>query len=283
MSDFGKFMETLDDDFSTTPVKAEKPAETFPCQSCAGTGIWKGFKRNGYGGEAVSGKCFSCNGVGSFKKSYADRKAAKDKRVARKAAVVSSAKAEMIKDHAVMLVALHDIASWHRFAASLVEQYRAKGDLSEKQIAAAYNVIESVEKKAAERSEKRDEKSGTVDMARIREMFETASGGGLKRPVFRTQTLKLSLAPATGNNPGAIYVKYNDAYAGKIVGDEFKANSFAPADTLAQLIEIAADPLGVAVKYGRVTGSCGCCGRELTVKESVERGIGPICAEKWGF
>jgi hypothetical protein len=45
----------------------------------------------------------------------------------------------------------------------------------------------------------------------------------------------------------------------------------------------ANDPLTAAIKYGKVSGSCSCCGRELTVKESIERGIGPVCADKYGF
>jgi hypothetical protein len=38
-----------------------------------------------------------------------------------------------------------------------------------------------------------------------------------------------------------------------------------------------------AKKFGKKTGNCICCGRLLTVKASVEAGIGPVCAEKYGF
>jgi hypothetical protein len=37
------------------------------------------------------------------------------------------------------------------------------------------------------------------------------------------------------------------------------------------------------VAYGKRTGACSCCGRELTNGESIDRGIGPICAEKYGW
>lgn len=33
--------------------------------------------------------------------------------------------------------------------------------------------------------------------------------------------------------------------------------------------------------YGQGTGTCGICGAELTNAESIERGIGPICASKF--
>ena len=37
------------------------------------------------------------------------------------------------------------------------------------------------------------------------------------------------------------------------------------------------------MRWKWVNGICACCGRQLIVKESIERGIGPICAERWGF
>ena len=33
----------------------------------------------------------------------------------------------------------------------------------------------------------------------------------------------------------------------------------------------------------RLTGACSCCGRELTNQVSIDRGIGPICAVKFGW
>jgi len=48
------------------------------------------------------------------------------------------------------------------------------------------------------------------------------------------------------------------------------------------LIErLAADPLAAAAAYGRDTGECGICHRELTNPESVAAGIGPICRSRF--
>ena len=47
------------------------------------------------------------------------------------------------------------------------------------------------------------------------------------------------------------------------------------------VMDVAADPLSAAVAHGRQTGACACCGRPLSDPESVARGIGPICAEKF--
>lgn len=46
---------------------------------------------------------------------------------------------------------------------------------------------------------------------------------------------------------------------------------------------IGTDPAAAAARYGHEIGKCGICGRKLTNDESRARGIGPICAEKWGW
>ena len=49
------------------------------------------------------------------------------------------------------------------------------------------------------------------------------------------------------------------------------------------LSQIAVDPQRAMLDYGQQIGSCGHCGRTLTNPESIERGIGPICAERMGW
>ena len=63
-----------------------------------------------------------------------------------------------------------------------------------------------------------------------------------------------------------------------------KAKPILRADEQAAAVEsVALNPLEAALRYGRITGSCSACGRELTNHKSVEDGIGPICRDKWGF
>jgi hypothetical protein len=120
--------------------------------------------------------------------------------------------------------------------------------------------------------------TATVDLTAIRTMFEKAVHSGAKRPVYRASGLVINRAPDNGKNPGALYVKtVEDEYLGKILGTTYTGK---PAPALAA---IAADPRGEAVRYGRATGSCSCCGRELTDPVSIEQGIGPICVTKWGL
>lgn len=53
------------------------------------------------------------------------------------------------------------------------------------------------------------------------------------------------------------------------------------AEGAALLAEIAEDPKGAAIAYGKATGSCGICGKTLTKQESIDAGIGPWCAGKF--
>jgi hypothetical protein len=55
-------------------------------------------------------------------------------------------------------------------------------------------------------------------------------------------------------------------------------------DTIVALLrEIEANPLAAAVKYGKLSGRCCSCGRDLTADGSIEAGIGPICALKFSL
>jgi hypothetical protein len=105
----------------------------------------------------------------------------------------------------------------------------------------------------------------------------------IKTPKFRFEDLVISRAPDTGANAGALYVKADGQYVGKVKEGKFFGIRFTPEDTLSKLQQIAESPLSSAVAYGRKTGTCACCGRELTVHASIERGIGPICAERFGL
>ena len=124
-----------------------------------------------------------------------------------------------------------------------------------------------------------------IDLSAIQNMFLSAHSKGLKTPKYRANGLVLSMAPMTGKNPGAIYVKTEDApvYLGKVLGATFYPTRECTDEHKQALNAIAANPLEAAVKYGRLTGNCACCGRPLTDKHSVAAGIGPICQSKWSL
>ena len=282
MSD-ANFFDGLETDFkaSSNPhklIQQEKEAPRFPCTQCAGTGRYCGVRVH-----QEKTHCFACKGLGYFKKSASERFASREKAKARKLSAIETAKEIFNEANPGLIASASEIASWHTFAATMLTAFDQYGALTENQTRALRASLEKVQARNAERAERNATNSGNVSVSKIVTLFETANKR-LKKPVYRAAELVLSLAPAAGANAGAVYVKSPAGdYLGKIKGEKFIAASAATADTLPALQKIAQDPKGEAVRYGRLTGSCCCCGRQLTDPVSVEMGIGPICAENWGF
>lgn len=176
-------------------------------------------------------------------------------------------------DNPGLIRSLREISSWNSFAKSLVEQFSKRGSLSDKQTGAAIAMLMKVKANKAQQAE-----APSIDLGNVVAMFSKAHEA-IKTPKFRFEDLVISRAPDHGVNAGALYVKVNGDYAGKVKEGKW----FGSQDILPKLQQISKDPLSSAVAYGRRTGTCACCGKELTVHESIERGIGPICAEKWGL
>lgn len=125
--------------------------------------------------------------------------------------------------------------------------------------------------------------STEINVTKIAEAFERAKKAGLKRPKVTFKAIQFSRAPDTGKNSGAIYVKRGDEYLGKILAGRFHGTNSLDAATRAEITAIAADPSAAAKAHGLQVGWCSCCGRELTDPNSIALGIGPICAENYGF
>ncbi len=128
-----------------------------------------------------------------------------------------------------------------------------------------------------------DSPNAAIDVSKIQVAFATAFGNGIKRPKLRLGSFTFSRAPDTGTNAGSIYVKEGEWYLGKVTDGCFYPFRERGSEREAKVIEAASSPDKAAEAYGRRTGSCSCCGRELTNKVSIDRGIGPICAEKYGW
>lgn len=158
------------------------------------------------------------------------------------------------------------------FAVSLREQVAKKGYLSYAQEAAARRCMERKPIDAAS--------APTVDTTKLEAAFAVANPR-LRNPTLTVGAFRFSLAPVTGKNPGAIYVKKDGEYLGKMLGGKLLARCTEEAMT--QVLGIAADPLGKAIEHGKLTGRCAVCNRSLKAEDSVGRGIGPICAEKFGW
>ena len=125
--------------------------------------------------------------------------------------------------------------------------------------------------------------STEIDVAKISAAFDRAHKAGLKRPKVRFQSIEFSRAPDSGKNPGAIYVKSGDEYLGKVLAGRFYPVKACDEARRGEIVTIAADPGAAAKAHGLKVGWCSCCGRELTDPNSIALGIGPICAERYGF
>lgn len=286
MEDFFEDLEDKNPDGSLNWGKSRKPKEEtrYVCTVCCGSGKYQGVRIH-----QEKDHCFACRGKGYYSRSPEAREKSKARREARKARERDSIQNDIVEFSqnqpemfAQLEVARRDGTN-SEFIASLAEQLWKKGFLSPAQVAAWHRGNDKLKALKAERAAETEKFSVEVDLAPIRHMFETAAASGYKKPKYRAEGLVLSLAPNTGRNPGAIYVKdENDSYLGKIIETRFMP-SREGKESGSILVEIARDPLQAALRYGQRTGKCACCGRELTNHSSIDLGIGPICKQKWGL
>lgn len=259
------------DDFDTrdhSQAKADN-RETFPCMKCSGTGTYT----FGYINPR-SGKCHACNGRGHFLTDPRTRAKAKQSRAKRKSSSIS----EFIKNNEAVYRHIEKFQATSGFCNSLFNQLHSKGSLSDNQIAA---VQKGIDKMSANKV-KREESAPVIELTKLHELFGKATESGLKKPALTIDDVRISKAPDTGVNAGSLYVKKQGQYQGKLTAEgKFFAVRSADESIAGLLNDIAADPEGKLKELGRVTGTCCACGRELTDEESIRKGIGPICEQRW--
>jgi hypothetical protein len=258
-----------------------KPArQTYPCESCGGTGIYRGVRLH-----QPETKCFACGGRGFFYTSTKDRYASRQKAAQSKASKKTMAQAVFNEANPGMIARLTKEAEWNDFARKMLDGFNQWDSLTERQVAAVLNMFAKIDEKRAAKAVAKEANSGEVDISKIEAMFATAKASGLKKLAFTADGLKIKPAKETSRNAGALYVTLGsyDSYQGKIVAGRFYPVSGVLPDTLAKLNEIAVNPSQAARDYGKKTGVCCCCGRELTDPASIAAGIGPICEANWGL
>lgn len=132
--------------------------------------------------------------------------------------------------------------------------------------------------------------------ANLYALFQFAVSQNLKYPKIRLQhptdsreTVIVKLAGNQSKYEGQLMVindagfgSPNNKYFGRVdnSGAIFAGRDLTPAIE-ALLEEFAADPVGVAQKYGKLTGNCMFCGKKLDDPISTACGYGPVCAKKW--
>lgn len=171
-----------------------------------------------------------------------------------------------------------------RFARSLWEQSHERG-LSERQMAWAHKLSTDM---LAERQSASEDPAAPSQFEALFAAFQAARDKGAKRLTLRfagvnvkpnRDNTALWVTSQTEREEGNYGLQ--PKYLGKVTTNGM--DSRLGDDIKAVLMEAAQDPLTAAIRYGKESGECSCCGRELTDPRSIERGIGPICATKFGW
>lgn len=181
-----------------------------------------------------------------------------------------------------------DAQNGNNFAADLVTREDKGLYMSESQVCWVYKMAEDVRRLR----EPKVTKVRSTDASDILASLAEARAKGIKKPILRLQRangteIQLKYM-SVGKNAGGAWVTMNGDLIGKIDdGGVFTFTGRPYTDQLIDevfgIIESANSDLEGALRsYGKMTSRCGCCGLPLTNKKSIELGIGPICAEKYG-
>lgn len=184
--------------------------------------------------------------------------------------------ATIATQHTDVFVWITDNRRINEFAQSLANQLKKYKQLSEGQ-------INAVKAKLAPKAPAVGADVG-AGIQMIVSAFESALASGIQKPKLRLGDFKFMPAKPEGKNPGAIYVTTSGTereYMGKIVDATFFPVKACGDAARAEIVATASAPKEAAIAYGKKTGRCACCGRDLSDPVSVEMGIGPICASKY--
>jgi hypothetical protein len=281
---------TLEDDAAPTQAPLERFArlqaevttsETYKetCPKCRGTGRFRSY-----------GACYTCKGVGhrEYKTSPQTRQANRDRAHARHAAKIEG----FARTYPNEVAWMNAKQATFGFAGKMLQALMQYGELTERQLETVQRLMTQDAERAAARkveAETRAAAASTVSVEALETAYATARENGIRFPKL----------PLTWQNPedkddaqtflfktsqkGPIYVTESGEYLGKITEGKFFGVRACSKQTEERIVAICADPKQAAIAYGRRFGVCCKCGRELTNKASIELGIGPICAAKYGW
>ena len=269
----------LDDNFAEDRAAPRRAPATVPvvqCPRCRGTGQYT------YGYRYIqTSQCRVCKGAGKVRADWEKRRAAWQKGEDTRRRNLAERVAQWQRDHAAEWAWMESAADGFEFAREMLNAVRQYGSLTERQLAAVQRCVARLEEKRAEARAADAARSVAVEGgSSIAAALRRATEDGRKAPKIRTEVAHFSLAKATSRNPGCVYVVTpDDVYLGKIDPDgRFQPSRACDDDTRDAVVRISNNALAEAVEYGKRTGRCSCCGRELTDPASIAAGIGPICA-----
>jgi hypothetical protein len=279
------------DDLASAPVAAPGPVtresvaaqalNLADCKKCRGAG------RVTFGYASVrTGTCYACKGTGKVRANYEKQREAHRKGEATKAANRERAEAAWILENPgrwSWMCAAGDRG--FRFADEMRAAVRQYGHLTERQAAAVDRCV----LRDLQRAEARDAERaatfvqvGAASANGVIDALVRATETGKTPPKIRTAVAVFSLAKPGSANEGCVYVKRGETYLGKITpAGVFQPSRECTPEARAAVAAVVGNALEAAVEYGKTTGVCSCCGRELTDPVSVAAGIGPVCAQRF--
>ena len=171
--------------------------------------------------------------------------------------------------------------TWSSFALSLARQYQRTGSWSPKQAKAAKSMKAKMDADAKEDEARQKppvidpSKTTGLDLTPLRDGYYAVPDGDTRLK------LRIRRGKAGYKWDGWIFVNDGAAYGSrKTYGKQAPSGKYQ-GDVPDALEAILEDPYKAMTAYGRLTGTCGNCGRLLENEESIEAGIGPICRAKW--
>lgn len=283
------------DDLDAQPVRAEHPNVTaaraacpmIQCPRCKGSGrvTW------GYV-NIRSGDCNQCKGTGQVRADWEKRRAAFRKGEATKAQnlveKVANWKAANPAEWG-WLRAQYEGQRCSDFIRGLYDGLNQYGRLTDRQLECVQRSIAKDAEFKTKREQEAVERAVDVHGTGQDKLVSALNHAALKQkrsPSLIVGSLEFTRAKDTSKNPGCVYVANwrTDTYFGKITpAGLFQPSRECTDETKAQVTVVMLDPLAAAIEHGKLTGECAVCRAKLKDEKSVARGIGPICAQKFGW
>lgn len=167
-----------------------------------------------------------------------------------------------------------DVIDNRKFLESVFDFYSRRGFITPKQY---YAVCRALRQMAADYHEI------VFDASQVRAAFDAAEAANLGKPAIKIKGYRILRDRFAPSNLAVL--DDDEGFVGKITGDQFAAHKgkLRAGYDYSKLEALFADFHAAVKQYGKLTNTCGCCGRHLTDPISVERGIGPICEKHYGF
>jgi hypothetical protein len=275
------------------------------CPSCGGSG-----KFRSWSGRTV-GDCFKCKGRGSRtfatspEQRASGRQAAADRRERQEVERAETAQAWIAEHKAEHAWLVQAAAQNERrggtfdFPQKLLDAIQKFGGLSEREDGGGQlATVRRLMVRDAAREAERQAAKKDVDASKITAAFELARQKANRPGALGiwTRPLPLTSSAATGTQTivfqagkgkweGWLFVEEHGTglKLGNIRDGKFSAKFHCTPAHEAAVLEVASDPSTAAKAFGKAWSCCCVCGRTLTNDGSIEAGIGPICAERFGF